>query len=506
MAKNKLSQGTIVAFTGAGDKCWELDGGSVRRTAVADVINPGYVVSTVADRETVFYQFDIQKDLTSEQLQESVEIRMFQDAGLNPMLEYKTAFSKRVSYQDARMLTISAIAVSMGALENAITPLAPKITFVDTLLPLSSLPYALYNANVIEPKKDIFVYFQRDTLIISIFDNGEFVYGKNQDYGLKKLRESYVQLSGERIEYEEFVKILIDPSNVQDELATTVLTNIREAISNALYSVKNILLYAGRVSGITEPDRVYIGTCEGIVPGLEDIAQEILGIEGHEFIFYTSFFNQNDRYMDQMALLALLEGENIFNGFNANPLNVTPHKRPGSLISRPAGKAIFLVAASVIAAIAWPGFYIAKSYYYDYRSDAEYAKLQSSKAEFDMLLALKNQLISERDSKRTARNGAESAYRDSVNLLATIHEKRVGMEPVALQFATLYNLLSAHSIKVTNISLKGRQVTAALDAYRDTQITALLDQLARNAYEPTLQKIIKLENGKFSAELKVSIK
>ncbi|GHV09537.1 hypothetical protein AGMMS50229_19890 [Campylobacterota bacterium] len=163
MAKRKSNAKAVVAYTGSvPGQCWELNKGSAKLSPLSAVKSPGCVVAIVPDRELVFLQFQLQKDLTTEQLTEAVEVRMFQDAGLNPMLEYKTAFSKRASTQDMRMLTIGAISASMGAIESATSQLTQDISYIDSLLPLSTLPYALYNASILEPKRDVFVYFQRD--------------------------------------------------------------------------------------------------------------------------------------------------------------------------------------------------------------------------------------------------------------------------------------------------------------------------------------------------------
>ncbi|MDR3347560.1 MAG: hypothetical protein LBN32_02995 [Helicobacteraceae bacterium] len=470
----------------------------------SDVASPGYVVSVVSDRELIFHQFEVQKDLTSEQLKETTEIKMFQDAGLNPMLEYKIAFSKRPNIQDPRMITVGGIAVSTGVLESATAPLVSSISYIDSLLPLSTLPFALYSSNILEPKRDVFVYFQRDALIISIFDEGEFIYGKSQNFGLKKLMETYIQLSGDRIEFENFMNLLTNPGEVTEN-AAAVLGNIREAISNALYSAKNILLYAGRVSGVTNPDRVFVGTSHGLVPGLEDMAQEVLEIEGHEFVFYTSFFTQKDVYIDQMALLALLEAQNIANGLRANPFNVTNMQRPGAFTARSSGKAILLIAASLIIAIGWPVYFLLESLYYDTLTKAEMVQLGQSKIEFDAVQESIRRLTAEQQTLTVEQQAAMDKLNTSKTLLADIHKKRVLLSPVALALSRLYEDLIAHGVKVVEIDIKGRDSVLSIRAFKDTHITGLLEVLAEKRYSPSLDKIIKQESGEFTAELKVSL-
>jgi hypothetical protein len=483
-----------------------LHGDEVRQDELAELEHPGCAVVAFPDKELIYHQFDVSRDITSEQLAENVEVKVFQDAGLNPMLEYKTAFTQRLSRQDERMWTIGAIAVSTGALESVTSALGSSVKYIDSVVPTSSLPYALYNANILEPKRDVFIYFQKESLTISIFDNGEYVYGKSQDHGVKKLMESYLQLSHARMEYEDFVGMLTSASASEDkEQNLHALSDLREAISNALFGVKNILLYAARIAGVTSMDRVFIGTSEGTVPGLEDLAQELLEVEGHEFMFYTPFYGKSDQYIDQLAVLALLEADNIVKGYKTNPFNCTVSSRPGAFLSRPGGKAVAWGALALAVAIAWPLYYFADSKWYAHLSRAEMRTLGQSREEFRNLQEERKRLGEERVSLETRRQEAQTRLTDAKNLLAKVHEMRVLAQPAATGIAGLFERLTEASVRVESVSMTGRNALAQIRAGRDTQITKLLERLAEDNYLPELKKIIRGENGAFTAELKVRL-
>ncbi|MDR2033618.1 MAG: hypothetical protein LBP89_03180 [Helicobacteraceae bacterium] len=507
MANNKLASKARVAYLASTpDKCWTLLGDEVRQDDLAELENPGCTVVAFPDKELIFHQFDVARDMTNEQLAENVEIKVFQDAGLNPMLEYKTSFTKRISRQDERQWTIGAIAASFGALEGATNSLLSYAPYIDSVVPTSTLPYALYNANILEPKRDVFIYFQKDSLVISIFEGGEYVYGKSQDHGIKKLMDSYSQLSHARMEYEDFVSMLTSASASENkEQNLSALADLREAISNALFGVKNILLYAGRIAGVTNLDRVFIGTSEGTVPGLEDLAQELLEIEGHEFVFYTPFFTKSDQYVDQMAVLTLLEADNIVNNLNANPFNCTVKSRPGSLLSRPGGKAVAWIAASLVVALAWPLYYGGLIGWFMYRDKAQMSDLQQTRDTFERLKSERAMLIGQRDTLQAQLQAEQTKLNDAKGLLTKVHEMRVLSQPAATGLAGLFERLTELSVRLVSIDMKGRGVAAQIRAGRDTQITKLLERLAEDNYQPELNKIVKGENGAFTAELKVRL-
>jgi hypothetical protein len=495
----------VAYLASAPDRCWTLLGDEVRQDDLAELENPGCTVVAFPDKELIYHQFDAARDMTSEQLAENVEVKVFQDAGLNPMLEYKTSFTKRISRQDERSWTIGAIAVSTGALEEVTASLRAHASYIDSVVPTSSLPYALYNANLLEPKRDVFIYFQKESLIVSIFSDGEYVYGKSQDHGVKKLMESYAQLSHARMEYEDFVAMLTSASASEDkEQNLRALADLREAISNALFGVKNVLLYAARIVGLTSMDRVFIGTSEGPVPGLEDLAQELLEVEGHEFNFQTPFYSQTDQYVDQMAILTLLEADNIVNGLKANPFNCTVKARPGAFMSRPGGQAIALVSASVAVAILWPLYHFALSGWYDYKIKADMGELRSSEANFNRLEAEKKRLEAQVASLKISQQEKQVKLTNTKRLLEDINRKRQLLS-AAEGLSGLFERFKEFSVRVESVELDGRDTLIKIRTGRDTQITRLLERLVDNKYYPSLQKIVKGESGVYTAELKVRL-
>jgi Tfp pilus assembly protein PilN len=496
----------VAYLASAPDRCWTLQGDEVRQDDLAELENPGCTVVAFPDKELIFHQFDAVRDMTSEQLAENVEVKVFQDAGLNPMLEYKTSFTKRISRQDERSWTIGAVAVSTGALEEVTASLRTHVNYIDAVVPTSSLPYALYNAGLLEPKRDVFIYFQKDTLLVSIFSDGEYVYGKSQDHGVKKLMESYAQLSHARMEYEDFVAMLTSASASEDkEQNLRALADLREAISNALFGVKNVLLYAARIAGITNMDRVFIGTSEGVVPGLEDLAQELLEVEGHDFNFHTPFYSQSDQYVDQTAILTLLEADNIVNGLKANPFNCTINSRPGAFLSRPGGQGVALVSASLAVAIIWPLYHFAWAGWYDFKIQADMIELRQSEAKFNQLEADKKRLEQEVADLGLKRDERQAKLNESKNMLDKIRDMRRA-KTAATGLANLFERLKEFSVRIESIDMTGRDTTVQIRTGRDTQITQLLRQLVESDYTPSLHKIVKSEeSGAFTAELKVRL-
>lgn len=503
MSKNT---GKIAGFVVATNSLYESDGLSSNTIDIGETARPKSTVVVLPDRDFVFHNFEIQRDLTREQLAETVEIRMFQDAGLNPMLEYKNSFACRDSKQDDRMKAVNAVAVSYGAIESATEKLKAKISYIDAILPTSTLPYALYNAEILEKKRDVFIYFQKEALVVSIFDNGEFVYGKTQDNGLRKLLESYAILSGKRVEFDDFVKILLTIDELDGEEDRQLLIDIREVLSSSLLGIKNILLYASRVSGLNEFDRIIIGSTIGTISGLDLLAQELFEIETHEFNFYTDFYTKGSAYMDQVALLALLEANNIANELPANPYNCTIYRRPGAFLTRKGGKILAFMSAAVFVVLLLPAYYQAQIFYYDYRASHALEEIGKSKAEFEANAMQRDLLIKEREDLNKQLQDATDQYGFAKAQLDEIHKRRTINKPVATNLAAIFADIESANLQITALDLKSRELNLKLISDQDTKITALLNTLVDKGYITSLNIITQDDKKLYEAELKVRLK
>lgn len=493
-------------FIAARNAIYETDAVSVSKLDSDSAVVSKNLIAVLPDRDFVFHNFEIQRDLTREQLSESIEIKMFQDAGLNPMLDYKSAFSCRASRQDERMKAVNAAAISLGAIETGVEKLKKNVSYIDAILPTTTLPYALYNAEILERKKDVFVYFQKDALIVSIFDSGELVYGKVQDNGIRKLHDSFEILSGNKDDYASFVKTLLNIEKLSFETDKQTLSDLREVLFNSLNSIKNILLYASRISGVNEFDRLFIGSCEGVITGLSDLAQELFEVESHDFNFFTEFHTQDEDYLDQIALLALLEGQNRANGLPENPYNVTPYARPGKFLTRKGGKALFFVAAAVLATFIWPMYYQSQIWFFEAKTQKALSEIGKSKPEFEANIALRDSLLAERESLIKQKDQVEGDYVSLKKQLDEIHKRRTKEKTVAVNLSTIFDDIVKSNLLIDSFNVTQRDLNLSLISSQDTQITTLLNTLVEDGYELELHEILKSEDGSYKAELKVGLK
>lgn len=500
----KLNKATV--FIASSGSVYESDGVALRAIDKERLVAPKHLIAVIPERDFILHSFDVPREIGIDKLPETVEIRMFQDAGLNPMIDYENAFSYRDSRQDGRMYSVTAVAISTGSIESGVAKIKDKVSYIDSILPASSLPCALYNAEILEKKKDVFIYFQKDSLVISIFDNGEMVYGKSQDGGLAKIHETYVATSGVKSDYDSFVKMLVKQHDRFSEEEEEDVPDLRDIFISSLSNVKNILLYTSRVAGLNDIDRVFIGSYAGVVYKLSDLAYEMLEIEAHNFNFYTDFHTKGEAYLDQTVLLALLEGQNQINGLPHNPYNVSIYKRPGKLLTRKGGKALFLVVATTIISLLFPLYYQVQIWGYEGKTKQALSEIGKSKAEFEASMALKEALTAQKNKLEERKIEVEQEYLNRKSELREIYKIRTKSKTVATNLLPVFESVVKSNLLIKSFSLNVQDLNMNIVSAEDTRITTLLNSLVGAGYYSELHEILQDEHGNFTADMKVRLK
>ncbi|MCV6607620.1 MAG: hypothetical protein OIF32_05365, partial [Campylobacterales bacterium] len=204
------TKGLISALTGNNNQSVICVEDRLQILSLEETNRSSYCTGVLPDKDFISFNFDLTKDIaTSEGMDDSVEIKMYQDAGLNPLLEYNIVYNYTESKIDPTMVNVQAFAISLNGLKTNLEPYIKRFGYIDVAVPSETLPYALYNSNTLDLQNDIFVYFEKETLLISIFSNGEFIYSKEADFGLKKIVDNFTAMTGEQIKYDDFIDILI---------------------------------------------------------------------------------------------------------------------------------------------------------------------------------------------------------------------------------------------------------------------------------------------------------
>lgn len=494
MAKGTL---TLAAFgPGGDDDCHMVSDNRVQRMGPESLRRLSALVGVLDDREFAGYSFEVEKELAGESLAETVEIKMYQDAGLNPMLEYRIVHNARPSAIDPKSVSVQAFAISTASLEAETARVRAHTPYIDVLVPRSTLPYALYNAEILEKKGDVFIYYTKEAVHISIFDQGEFVYAKSGEGGLKKLHDDYLTMTGERTPYPEFLEKIVKLGLEEERYGQEeypFLIDFRELLTTSLTAVNNIVLYARRIAGVREVDRVFIGTEGGPIPGADKAILNVLGLGGFDFLFYTPFYLEGDDYIDQCRLLALLEGANLLYGKPVNPFNATMSPRPSAFLARPSGRLAAATVGSLLLFSLYPAYLYSFAAYKDYQAETVARTLNMTKLEFTELKAKEDALLAEKKELQTKGEEIRKELETGKQLLEEVRRKKAGYVPVTPVFAKLSERVGGEEVFIERLLLEEGKIRMELRSEKERRLTSLVGRLVADGYRNVSMEAIEFD-------------
>lgn len=484
------------------DKLTKEECSATKRNSNAVIVLP--------HKDFISFNFELSKDLVGEDMDDSVEIKMYQDAGLNPLLEYKIVYSYVNSAVDPTVVNVQAFAVSHNTLKAQTDPYIKQYGYVDVAIPSETLPFALYSAEILEPKNDIFFYFEKDTLEVSMFSDGNFLYAKQIDFGLKKIVENFVSSTGEQIKYDDLISILVskgfDKERYSDEEMRYYI-DFNDLFANMSTSVASVIQYASRMFGIDSFERAFIGTKKGTIPNVSELCNNLLGIDGFDYIFYTDFFLQSDGYVDQRYVLALLELENSLAKRVENPLNVTFFKRPSSFFNRPGGRFLSVFTAGTLLLMAYPLFLYFNIQVNDYMTGKKLKELKFSKQEFIEFQNEEGAFLKRQKQLKTLLTNEKEKFAVKESLIREVYEKKSSKKAKIDFINALFLEVNTYKVKIDSFDLKKETVMVSLEAKNQNQITRLIKNLVSKKYKVEMKTLTySNELKRYTATLKVFVK
>ena len=196
--------------------------------------------------------------------------------------------------------------------------------------------------------------------------------------------------------------------------------------------------------------------------------------------------------------------------------NFTIFHRPPPFTQRDSGKMILVTAASLTAALLYPGVYWGLSYVEEFRHaflSKEYEQVHIEKMTREATINLK---MANRNAAETLLNEQKTAYQQKQDTLVQVHDKKVNYPMKAKIMADFTRSFNQYRVQLKNASYTEDQngtqkvFTFGLVSPSTQNITALLKHLTdakRDKYDFELKLISFNEEEKsYLGELKAVIK
>lgn len=272
-----MSFSTVTFVDPCSDSIFSYDGKAF--ADLSSVPSKSFIASRVFYDDIISYSFKVSKNTSIEEIKSSLEIKMYEEAGLDLDKEYKmTHVIKDLEFED--MLLVEAFAIEKSATQERLKTVLQKTKYLDFLaLPFLSFT-TLYTHKIIAAKNDVFVFLEEDEGFLSIYKDGKYLSAKS----LPSLADMQERFAKEDIDinstqlYDLLREKGLDPEAYgrEDAQYFTVL----EAIFSEIFTkINNVITHNRSVFGIDKVDRLFFGTREGRIKGLAQFSNNFFSSE-----------------------------------------------------------------------------------------------------------------------------------------------------------------------------------------------------------------------------------
>lgn len=308
-----------------------------------EVAKQGLVGSRITYSDIILHSFKISTTSSEEEIANTVEIKMYEEAGLDIDKKYKISYVKKeLDYEETYL--VEAFAIEIEKIEQRLESVLEKSSYIDYVaLPFLSFS-TLYKNKIIAPKSDLFIYFGIHEAFLAIYSEGKYLSTKsliNLTDIVKKLDLAGVEITPDELREHLHVKGL-EPSAY--ERGETVLFNELENIFSEIFTkVNDVVIYNRSVFGFEKIDRIFLSMQNGRIKGVKEFMTNFgytnIGIHDFNLFKHQPQSNFFSHILTSYIFDELKEGNNL--------LNFTIYPRKAPLYKREVGK-IIIVASLIL--------------------------------------------------------------------------------------------------------------------------------------------------------------
>ncbi len=479
-----------------------------------DIKSPEYdknqfIISYLNTQGYINAHIEISKNILEEDLFDAINNKIYDELALDQALEYQIRYIEVFNNKSYENRHFQVFIAEPSTIEKTYKDAVEKLKYIDVIIPTPLLIKSLYTKEIIQNSGvHCFIYFEENDAFVTIYNEKEFVYTKSLKYTLIQMHERFCEIYGERVEYQDFIKILSDDNlkNRENSYTNFIVKLYKEIFA----SINDILTYAKRAFEIEKIEHIYIGSQSSTASVLSEIAEVELSIKASDFKFDFGYEQSNKGINQLHALMHIYTTLSEEERYNCN---FTIFHRPPNFLQRESGKLLLLIVASFFIAFAYPVSYWTLTY----AQELQYKLLETSYAELHIERTIRESTIKSREADKekilALLNKEKQEYIDKKNTLIKIHDVKVNYPMKAKLLYTLTNDLNDIGVKIESLSYnennKSKKFLLNLVSSEDKIITALLENLTKKyerKFKFSLEKILyNKESAKYFSELKVTI-
>ena len=430
-----------------------LENGILSKVDDKDIKKEYLISSYIPNKYVISYEFSIAKNLLEKiDLDDYVETKCYEDVGLDDSEEYVFKYKIDDYDSESKEILIEVFIVSHKELNEFFNPVVSKYNYLDYVTYPGFVFNVLYKEKILEPHNDLFIYFSKYNVYITLYSEGEFLQTSIIPEGLESMFETLISsIKIKNFDFDVFLKVLItkglDISNYSQP-EQVLFNELSELISNKFLIISNQLHSITRKFSLTTIDRVFMSTVKGIMPGSSEFANMYLGVKANDLKFDTPY-NPENIEIDQLLFLTMLYTKYEYE--NDQKDNFTLYHRPPTFFYRKSGQLISISIASLILSILYPMYQLGYKYILDNDNVVLQQKAHYLESKKNKLNQLNNQLNNQFKSLKKQKNSILTRIDNTKTIIQNIYIEKENYIPKSIFLANLSTYLYKNKVYLKDI-------------------------------------------------------
>jgi len=488
--KVKAISGGIVALDPYSKKVYNFADNTLSVGNINFYDRKNLYVSYLYSKDFLIGSVEITRGISDEDLKDAIEVTAYDELGLDTSVEYTLKYVEVfVSNSENRIFNVFAIPTYklMEAFEDI-----GSIKHIDFLAPAPLFYSSLYKKEYLERGKiDCFVHFDYEDAYLTIYNDGEYIYSKSLTHSLKKVNEEFAKLLTQHIDEKEFFHLLKTQGLMSAD--SIIQKNLMKIFGDIFNYVNDVLQFAKRSNGIEVIDNLFITSKIGDIKGLVEFATNYTNQVASKLELKVSK-NSSEESFDPLIEIMIVYAKEYLSEKD-DSYNFSLFKKEPPLFTRPAGKLIKTVAASLVLSLAYPAYQMVEVYMFEKEYKDLVFQNQSLTRQVDTMKGALKKLYQQKKDIEAKLKLKEKDLEFRTKLLHQIYNKKVGYAMKSKVLNDLFAKVNKHNSKVERVENHDREIVLTVRSQKDKYITELIKELSTNKKYKVSTNLIKKDNN-----------
>ncbi len=461
-----------------------------------------FIGSRLSYSDVILHSFKVPDSMSEDELKTNVEIKMYDDAGLDLQKKYKISYIKKeLDFEES--ILIEAFAIEVVRIDDFLLTVLNKTKHVD-FLALHFLSFStFYNNKIIETKNDLFVYIDEHESFLSIYKDGNYLSTKsliNLDEIVKKLEIAGVDITIEALKEHLFTKGL--DSSTYERGETILYSELESIFASMLTKINDIVVYNRSVFGFEKVDRIFLSMENGRLKGAREFIKNF-GMSEVEVRDFNIFKNKEDGSFFEKIVTSYIYDKYESKDFRHN---LTIFEKEPAFYKKESGKILLTSFFIVFISLAFLASIWFENTQLEKQKDMlqqQYDIMKKTQNRYKKKINAVNQELKEVLDKKADMSRRVENIKLSITQLENLRDTKKGYSSFILD---VNRLLKKYSLSTTKITLTGKNsmsVEIIAEYRKRDNITKFMEDLIKSGFIGITTDEIKFDKDIYISKIEI---